>query len=198
MPAKKPPAGTPTKRKNSTPGAIKRQVRDGAKVTKRAMIRTQDDQVVHLGKTQSLIATGQEDLTQWDDEELAMGRRRDSRGNLSGRKPIYYTRPIFEELVRRTMSQAHELMRENTVVAIQMLVDIVKGGDVEDKDRLKAIDMILNRVLGKEPIKVEVGQTKSRFEEFCDKVLLTWDEDDAGPPEQDNVVDVTARLVGES
>jgi hypothetical protein len=32
---------------------------------------------------------------------------------------------------------------------------VVKGQDVEDKDRLKAISMIMDRVMGKTPEKIE-------------------------------------------
>ena len=97
-----------------------------------------------------------EDLTEWDDEEIAHGQRRDRRGKFPGPPPKILPRALHDEMVRRTLSKAQELMRENLVKAVEALTQIATDDLADEKDRLKAIELIMNRVMGKEPQKVEV------------------------------------------
>lgn len=112
--------------------------------------------LMRIGKQQTKLMTGQEDLSGWDDEELAAGRRRDKRGGLAGNQPKVVAKVLYDELIRRTLSTAHEMMRKDLVGAVALLGTIVRDDKAENKDRLKAAGMIIDRVMGKEPIKVDV------------------------------------------
>lgn len=141
------------KRRNSTQEAIRAKAERGeATGDERALVR--------LGKMNTKILTGQEDLSVWSDEELKRGQRKDKNGRWQGVKPKVIPKAIHDELVKRTLAKANQKLVENTEAAVEALVDIVKGADVEDKDRLRAIAMIMDRVLGKPADKVEfTGET---------------------------------------
>lgn len=138
------------KRRSSTQEAIRKKAERGE--------ATGDERaVVRVGKRNTKILTGQEDLSVWSDEELQRGQRKDKNGRWQGVKPTIVPKAIHDELVRRTLAKANQKLVENTETAVEALVDIVKGQDVEDKDRLRAIAMIMDRVMGKTPDKMELS-----------------------------------------
>lgn len=112
---------------------------------------------VRLGVNNTLVITGQDDLSEWDDEELRRGRKRDKHGGWMGKDPVVVPKVLHDELVKRTITKANATMLENLQVAVEMLTTIVSGTDVEPKDKLTAIRMIMDRVMGKDPQKIEVG-----------------------------------------
>lgn len=140
--------------------------------------------IVRMGPMNTRILTGQEDLSEWDEEELKKGQRKDKNGRFQGRTPTIVPKALHDELVRRTLSKIEELMREAAFEAAEALVDIMRGAYTEDKedpkakDRLKAIDMILSRVMGKEPIRLQVSAMKSKFEEAFEAMLVPDDDDE--------------------
>jgi len=116
---------------------------------------------VRAGIQTTAILTGKEDLSLWEDEELRRGQKRDKNGKWQGAAPKIIPRAVHDELVRRTLSAAEKLLRESLDDAIKMLVEIAKDPAADDKARVRAIDMIMNRVMGKEPNKIELsGQSK--------------------------------------
>lgn len=139
--------------------------------------------LMRVGRGTTRLLTGQEDLSTWDDEELARGQKRGKNGRFNS-MPHVIPKYVHDELVRRTLSKAEELMRENLYAAIEALIDIIKGSDTEDKDRIRAIEIIMNRVMGKEPVKVELAAMKTRFEEALDAMLVPTDKD------EEDVIDV--------
>lgn len=143
--------------------------------------------IVRLGKVNTRILAGTEDLSLWSEEELIRGKRRDKNGGWQGKVPEVVPLAVHQELTKRKLREAEETLRDNLVEAVKALVEIVKGKDVEDKDRLKAIDMVMNRVMGKEPIKIEVGVENPIDEDIAD-ITVIYDEDD--------VIDVDFTEVG--
>ncbi len=138
------------KRRRSTTGAIRAKAEAGeATGNERALVR--------IGATNTRILTGQDDLSEWTDEELRMGRRRDKNGKLLGVPPKIVPKALHDELIRRTLSAANDMMRDNLEDAVTELCAIAKSEAVEAKDRLRAISMILDRVMGKSPEKVEIS-----------------------------------------
>lgn len=111
---------------------------------------------VKVGKTNSAILSGDLDVSTWTDEELMRGQKRDKNGRWSGAPPKLVPKAIHDELVRRKMSQAHDLMRDNVVKATEVLVEIAQDKDVDPAVRLRAVAMIHDRVLGKAPDKVQM------------------------------------------
>jgi hypothetical protein len=181
----KPPSEIAAKRRASRIPNIQRKVDEGtATGLERGFVR--------VSRTTTRILTGQEDLSLWDDEELRRGQKRDKNGNWQGVQSKIIPKAIHDELVRRTLSQAEQLLRDNLAEAIEMLVDVMRGKDTEDKDKLKAIEMIMNRVMGKEPLKVDltVG-TKKPWEEAMDAVIVPTDDDVV------DVIDTTAVEIDE-
>lgn len=117
--------------------------------------------LVRVGEGTTDILIGREDLTEWDDEELRRGRKRDKNGGWQGRDPVIVAKAVHDELVRRTLEKANRLLTENLEAALELLVDIMKDETVDAKERLKAIQMITDRAMGKEPQKVEIkGEAK--------------------------------------
>lgn len=138
------------KRRNSTQKAIAAKAERGeATGTERALVR--------IGASNTRILTGQDDLSDWSDEELRQGRRASKDGTFDGRPPKVVPKALHDELIRRTLTNANDKMRENLEDAVQELCTIAVSEAVEAKDRLRAISMILDRVMGKSPEKVEIS-----------------------------------------
>jgi hypothetical protein len=137
------------KRRASSPGAIRRKAEAGeATGMERAVMR--------IGRSNTKVITGQDDLSDWTDEELRQGRRLSKNETFVGRPPKMVPKVLHDELVRRTIAGANDLMRDNLEAAVMMLVKLAKSPAVEAKDRLRAINMIMERVMGKSPDKVEI------------------------------------------
>ena len=63
---------------------------------------------------------------------------------------------VHQELTSRRMAEARELLRDNTLAAVKVLVDIATDKDAPASDRVKAAGMILDRTLGRAPINLVV------------------------------------------
>lgn len=160
------------KRRASSQAALTEKAKRGEATGKeRALVR--------VGASNTRILTGQEDLSEWDDEELRRGQRRDKNGRFQGVAPKIVPKAIHDELVRRTLSQANDLFNENVVTAVECLIDVVKGADSEDKDRIRAAAMILDRVMGKTPDKVELSAEVKPWQTAVNGGIVRIAEDEA-------------------
>jgi hypothetical protein len=112
--------------------------------------------LVRCGKGTTDVLIGKDDLSEWDDEELRRGRKRDKNGGWQGRDPVIVPKAVHDELVKRTLSKANKLLTENLEAAVELLTDIMRDPDVDPKDRIKAIDMVMNRAMGREPQRLEI------------------------------------------
>lgn len=142
------------RRGRSTPAALRKRRAAGENVDDtRAFVR--------VGQTATDVLTGVDDLSDWDDEELRRGRRRcrikGSRwfGKFQGSDPIVVPKALHDELVKRTLDKANKLFQENLLAAVEVLVDLCTDTSVEPRDRLKAVQMITERVMGKPKDTVE-------------------------------------------
>ena len=99
------------------------------------------------------------DLSEWDDEELMRGMRRDKGGKFRGRRVRLVPAACLKELHKRQFSRAHDLLNESLVDGALALREIIK--DETHPDRVKAIELLFNRVLGAAPqhVSVDVGVT---------------------------------------
>lgn len=111
---------------------------------------------IRCGGTTIAILNGTEDLSVWTDEELIRGQRKSRRGTWEGRPPKVVPKAIHDELVRRKMSQAYDLLRDNVVKASEVLIELASNKKVDAAVRLKAVGMIHDRVLGKAPARVQL------------------------------------------
>ena len=112
---------------------------------------------IRIGATNRAILSGEADLSAWSDEELMRGQRRDLGGHWRGRPPTVVPRAVHDELVRRKMSAAHDLLRDNVVSAVQVLINVANDNSAEPGVRLKAASLILDRVLGKASERVQIS-----------------------------------------
>lgn len=65
---------------------------------------------VWVGKANSAILAGTEDLSLWSEEELLRGQRRGKNGRWVGPRPKVVPTAIHQELVQRRMLNAHDLL----------------------------------------------------------------------------------------
>ena len=142
--------------------------------------------VMRIGATNTRIITGQDDLSDWSDEELREGRRRDRNGAWQGVTPKIVPKALHDELVRRTLTSANETMRDNLEEAVRCLVQLATSEAIEAKDRLRAISMIMDRVMGKSPDKVEISG-QSPWLVALQGGIVTVDND--ATPEEEDVED---------
>jgi hypothetical protein len=112
---------------------------------------------VRVGRTNEALLRGELDPSAWTDEELVRGQRRDKNGRWTGRPPTVVPAVVHQELTRRRMSQAFELLRDNVLRASEVLIEIATDPDAEAAVRVKAASIILDRVLGKAPERVELS-----------------------------------------
>lgn len=104
---------------------------------------------VRMSPSSSAVLAGEDDLSTWSEEELIRGQKKSSTGKWVGTKPSVVPRKLHDELVKRKMTKAYELLRDNLVVAVEVLVEIAKDPEASHSDRLKASTLIIERVLGK-------------------------------------------------
>lgn len=128
--------------------------------------------LVRMGVMNTRIMTGVEDLSLWDVEELKHGQRRDKNGRFQGRQPVIVPKKMHDELVRRTLSRAQELMRENLEGAVGVLTALMMDPTVDAKDRITCAKIVMDRVMGKETIKVDV-EVKAKWEEALESSIVT-------------------------
>lgn len=105
---------------------------------------------IRVGNTNLALMRGDEDVREWSDEELIRGQRRAKNGKWAGRPPGVVPKVVHDELVRRKLSKAYELMNDNLNDAVALLGEIVRDPTAENRDRLKAADMIIDRVMPKQ------------------------------------------------
>src|SRR5688500_3570828 len=69
-----------------------------------------DREVIHVGKSNTAILRGEADLSSWSEEELIRGQKRSASGRWQGRPPKVVPKALHDELVKRKMSKAYELL----------------------------------------------------------------------------------------
>lgn len=131
--------------------------------------------VVRVGIMGTRILTGQEDLTLWSNEELIRGKRRDKNGGWMGREPVVVPKAIHDELVKRTLDEAHTEMVNSLVDAVKLLGTVVNDTKADNKDRLTAAKMIIDRTMGREPLRVDV-QVRAAWEDALEGAVVTVGE----------------------
>lgn len=113
---------------------------------------------VYVGKSNAaLIANPHADLSDWDDEELEQGRRRDKNGNFSGRPPKVVPRAVAAEYFYRQTQRAELKLAGSAEVFAKRLADLASDASVDPKVRLQAITWGLEKLLGKAPASVQVS-----------------------------------------
>ncbi len=106
-----------------------------------------------LVTNQDGIWEGEEDYSDWTDDDLCRGYRSPRSTKLPARIP----RAIHDELVRRKLSKAYDLLRDSLVDAVRVLIEIVQSPAASEADRIRAATLIMDRVMGKAPEQINVS-----------------------------------------
>lgn len=126
------------------------------------------------------VLLGQDDPRTWDDEEILHGRRRDRNGGFRGLDPTVIPRAVHDEMIRRSMRNADRSLRKMQTAALEQLAAIVDGEDVDDKDRINAIKIILERTAGKVPDKIEVSAQTEPWEKLIVDAIVDVEDGSDG------------------
>lgn len=110
------------------------------------------------------LITGELDVNDLDDEELARGYPKDKNGRFTGRPPRMIPMALHQRIQKEFFARIEEKMRDALPDAVAMLAQLATSPAAEDKDKLKAIDMLMNRVMGKPPERVEISSGDKPFE----------------------------------
>lgn len=94
------------------------------------------------------IAMGGKPVDEWDHEELARGRPRNSAGNFGGAIPAWVTEDVQEEAHRRFKQWLKREMSRHSITALETVADLVGDADT-DRVRLDASKFLLEHVVGK-------------------------------------------------
>lgn len=112
--------------------------------------------LVRVSKTTADLIEEPATIHDWDDEELERGQRKAKDGSFRGRPPTIIPAECHQELTRRVFERANRLMRNNLEEAIHELTRIATSDFSDDNAKIKAIAMMMDRVLGKVPDKVDL------------------------------------------
>ncbi len=102
-------------------------------------------------------------LDQWDDEELAKGRPKAADGTFRGKTPIWISRTVHEEAIKRFQEAVRKDLNFHTISAVQVLAQILADNstDLNNKPMVPAstkaqvAQFLIEHVVGKPTTRVE-------------------------------------------
>lgn len=126
------------------------------------------------------VATGENDLAQYSDEEILTGRFKLMDGR-EAPQPKAYPQRFKDEQVKRGFRQAEEKIRKGAQKALDVYSEIMEDSEASTADRLRAAAFFTDRFLGKAPEQIKVAQV-DRVEELFGRL---FDREDAFLPADD-------------
>jgi hypothetical protein len=146
-----------------------------------------------LSPSLTRVYRGEDDLSEWDDEELQRGKKRNARGGFSGPDPKLIPRHLYEELTRRKHQQAFGIVRDSLEDAVTLWGDIVRDPNADLALRLEASKEIANRILGKAVDRSQVDVTVQQAPYLrAIEVSIVATEDNLSGEHTAEVIDVVA------
>ncbi len=114
--------------------------------------------IARLPRSTTRVLNGEDDVRTWSDDELIRGQRKNKNGKWTGKEPKVLPAEAVRELTRRRFQRAYVLIADSLADGAEMLVSIAKDERAPYMARLKAIELMMDRVLGKpkESIQLEV------------------------------------------
>lgn len=96
-------------------------------------------------------------IDEWDLEELARGRTRDSGGGFRGKPPAYMPRAVHERIAERFKMLVRDQMNQNAVQALGVISNLIMSDDTDEKGKplvpasvkLDASKWLVEHVVGK-------------------------------------------------
>lgn len=132
------------------------------------------------------LLSGVLDVEDMDDEELARGYPRDRNGNFGGRPPKVIPLTVHQRIQREFYKRMEDKLKTALPDALEALAGIATSTQHEDRDKLKAIDMILNRIMGKPIERVQVSSGEKPFEMTMGKMRRAKPAEPPEPEEADS------------
>ena len=112
-------------------------------------------EIVTIGVGSAAVLRGEDDINTWDDEELAMGRRRDANGYFTGKPPRLIPAACYTELKRRQVFDAESTLGKAVAEASAYLANVARGIEEPNMGRIRACESLLDRVVGKPKERIE-------------------------------------------
>lgn len=134
-----------------------------------------------------------ENLEEWDDDELERGYRKDRGGRFRGKPPRIVPIECHRELTRRRFSAAMMVLQSDVVAAAECLGKIIKSSTAEDRDKIRAAQLLFDRVLGKAPERVDVSIKTPKFIEAITAGIVAGDAADEN--DNEDIIDVESAEV---
>lgn len=116
-----------------------------------------------------------------DEEELARGYPRADDGTFRGRPTVIPT-SLHQRIQRELFARAGEELKANLLKATATMTNIANNPEMDPKDRLKAAQWVIERIMGKMP-DVTVSVDEKRYEKLLDRMdrgAIPMDEDGDG------------------
>jgi len=148
--------------------------------------------VIRISPTTADVIDDPTRVHDWDEEELRRGRRRDKNGRFTGRDPIVVPTAVYREMVRRAVRKAEVQMATNLEAASQALVKIIEDPRAENRDKIAAMKILFDRVMGKEPTTVEHNIKTPLFVGILQGGIVAGGEPVAigpAPPDESDILD---------
>lgn len=140
---------------------------------------------------QEMMHLYQKPIEEWDMEELANGRPRNSKGTFTGPKPKWISAQIHEQAMERYTAAVKTNMRHTTVDALDAIRNIIQNEDVDDKGKpivpastkLEASKFLLEHVVGKPTQRIE-SDVSVKLQGLLGQVMVNVNDLDKGTPDQ--------------
>jgi hypothetical protein len=131
---------------------------------------------VKLNDKMAKVMSGEIPLSDLDEEELARGQLRNKNGQFSGGATLVVPKAMYAKMTTELFKRADDAMKENIVSAAETLTQIMLSEQADVKDRMKAAMWLIERVMGKTPETLIVGQTQP-WEQLLMNITSTEKED---------------------
>lgn len=144
------------------------------------------DKRINMGKRWTEIYTDiQTGQLTWEDfvetldaEELASGRLKDKHGGFTGRPPSFIPRQFLMACQRELYTRFSTRVQANLEKATDELIRLAFSTEMEAKDRVKALQYLIERVVGKVPDKLEISAADP-WEQIVSDIVSEVDADKA-------------------
>ncbi len=110
-------------------------------------------------RTMSLL-TGEIDVADLDEEELARGQCRNESGTFDKREPEMVPKSMHDRMMRELFARSDERLREGLLDAVHTMLEICNDPEVEPGVRVRTAQWIFERLRGKVPETIVFSQEK--------------------------------------
>lgn len=123
------------------------------------------------------LIAGRISVEDMDNEELVRGQFKDAGGKFRGRPPRLIPREIHDRMRNELLLRGQQLFAESYLNAIRVYAEIAADPGVEPKARLRAAAMIIERIGGKTPERIELNVGDDKWTQALNKFVgVDWSD----------------------